>query len=198
MKRPPLTFLLAGLTGGVITVVIARIWPTVLIGGVGLLFFVALLAAVAISASWSRVRGGVWRYFAGLVISTAAYLVGLFVFSVATGYSPDVFGVSASSDISHFGPDVAIGLAASLVSSACIELLASLLTGRWSNRFFVYLSVVGLASVGATYLAHLFVQQAWAFFGVLLPVGEALFCWIIGLQIWQIREQIPIPTTAGR
>lgn len=198
MTSASFTFLLAGLTAGVATVAIGKTWPTLLISGVGMVFFAAVLAAITLSDSWSQVRGGLWRYLAGLVVSSAAYLVGLFAFSVAAGYSPDVFGVTASSDITHFGADVGIGLlAAALASAVCIELLASILTGRWSNRFFVFLIMAGFVTVAATYTAHVFVGKPWTFLGVLFPVGEALFCWIIGLQIWQSSEGVPIRTTAG-
>lgn len=192
MKRAPLTFLSAGLIAGVTTVAIGRVWPTVLIIGVGLLFFVALLAAITISASWSRLRRGLWRYIVGLVICAVAYLSGLFAFSVAAGYLPDLLGVPASSNMSSFGADVWIGLlVANLVSSVCIELFASVITGSWSNRFFLFLTVAGFVTVTATYTAHVLFRQPWAFFGVLLPVGEALFCWVFGLQIWESGEESP-------
>ena len=194
MNRTALTFLFAGLAAGVASVAIGRVWPTVLISGVGVLFFAALLIAIAISGSWARLRPGLWRYLVGLVISTAAYLVGLFAFSVVGGYAPDVLGIPASSDISRFGADVGTGLlAAALISSVCIELLASILTGRWSNRFFLFLAVAGFVTVAATYVAHVFTRQPLAFFGALLPVGEALYCWIVGLQISQSREEAPSP-----
>jgi uncharacterized membrane protein (DUF485 family) len=190
MNRAPLTFLFAGFISGVVTVGIGSVWPMLLASGVGLVFFAALLAAIALTASWSRLREGLWRYLAGLVISTAAYIAGLFAFSVAMGYSPDLLGIHASSDISHFGADVGIGLlVAALVSSGCIEFMASILTGRWSSRFFLLLTAAGFATVGATYLTHMFARQPWAFFGVLLPVGNALFCWLVGTQIWSSNPQ---------
>src|SRR2546430_7604175 len=98
MKRAPLTFLVAGLIAGIATVAIGRVWPAVLINDVGLLFFVALLAAITVSASSSRVRRGLWRYLVGLIICAAAYLGGLFAFSVAAGYSPDLLGMPARSE----------------------------------------------------------------------------------------------------
>src|ERR1041385_5201824 len=123
MKRRSFIFSFAGVVAGVATVTIGTIWPGMIIGGVGVLFFATLLIAITASNSWSRVQSGRWRYVMGLLISTAAYLVGLFAFSVVGGYSPDVLGVPPSSDISRFGVDVAIGLLASTVASAlCIEL----------------------------------------------------------------------------
>src|SRR2546430_13132927 len=150
MKRAPLTFLVAGLIAGIATVAIGRVWPAVLINDVGVLFFVALLAAITFSASSSRVCRGLWRYLVGLIICAAAYLGGLFAFSVAAGYSPDLLGMPASSAMPSFGTDVWIGLlVATLVSSACIELLASVLTGRGGNRFFFFLNAGGLVTLAA-------------------------------------------------
>ncbi|OLB24015.1 MAG: hypothetical protein AUH15_01965 [Acidobacteriales bacterium 13_2_20CM_55_8] len=198
MKRAPLTFLVAGLIAGIATVAIGRVWPAVLINDVGLLFFVALLAAITVSASSSRVRRGLWRYLVGLIICAAAYLGGLFAFSVAAGYSPDLLGMPASSAMPSFGTDVWIGLlVATLVSSACIELLASVLTGRWSNRFFLFLTAVGFVTVAATYTAHVLFRKPWTFLGVLLPIGEALFCWVLGQQIWESGEGTTVRTPAG-
>jgi len=196
MNRAQLTFLFAGLIAGIATVAIGSIWPTLLVSGVGLVFFAALVAAMAIGGIWPRLRGGFWRYVAALIVSAAAYFLGLVAFNGVGGYAPDLLGVHASSDILRFGTDVGIGLlAAALVSSVCIELLASVLTGRWSYRFLLYLILAGFATVAATYVGHMFSQQPWAFFGVLLPVGEALFCWIVGLQILQSGQGVSIRTT---
>jgi hypothetical protein len=198
MNRVPLTFFVVGLISGIATVAIGRMWPMLLVNGVGLFFFAALLAAVAISGTWSQLRPGLWRYLLGVAVSALTYLVGLVGFSGAWGYSQNLLGDSASHDISEFGADVAIGLlVAAAVSSVCIELLALILTGRWSNRFLLFLILGGFATVGATWVGHLFSRQPLAFFGALLPVGEALYCWIVGLQISQSREDVPVPTTIG-
>jgi phosphatidylglycerophosphatase A len=196
MNRAPLTFLVVGLIAGIATVAIGRMWPMVLVNGVGLFFFAALLAAIAISRTWSQLRSGLWRYLLGVAVSTLAYLVGLFGFSSAWGYSQNLLGASASHDISDFGADVVIGLlVAAVVSSVCIELLALILTGRWSNRFLLFLILAGFTAVGATYVGHLFSRQPLAFFGIILPAGETLYCWIVGLQISQSRDEAPLLTT---
>ena len=198
MSREALTFLLAGLTAGVASVAAGMLWPPILIGGVGLFFFAAVLTAITLSGSWPRVRRGGWRYLLGMLTSAAAYWLGLFAFSVTGGYSPDLLGVAPSPDISRFGSDVGIGLiAAALVSSLCIELLVSIFTGRWSTRFFVFLATAGCVTVAVTKVTNVFFQGPFAFFGVLLPVGEALFCWIVGMQIRQCTGVIAIPTTSG-
>jgi hypothetical protein len=88
-----IVFLLAGLLAGVITVAVGASRPTLLAVGVGPLFFSALLAAIAMTNSWSRVRPGIWRYVVAACVCTGAYVLALFTFSVVGGHSPEVLGV---------------------------------------------------------------------------------------------------------
>jgi hypothetical protein len=186
-------YLVAGLLAGIVTVAIGVSRPTVLAVGVGLLFFIALLAAIAMTDSWSRVSPGIWRYAVAAIISIAAYLLALITFWGLFSYSPDLVGVHASKDMADFGADIWIGLlAACLVASICIEFLAYVLTSRWSNSALASLAGAGVLSIVASFtvtkLARLAVSTVptlygWAFLGVLLAVGEALFCGLIGAQI---------------
>ena len=184
-----IVFLLAGLFAGVITVALGTSRPTFLAVGVGPLFFSALLAAIAITNSWSRLRHGIWRYVLAVCLCTGAYILALFTFSVVAGYSPQLLGVRPSGDITEFRADVWIGLlTAALVASICIELLAYVVTNKWSNSFLALLIAAGLISVVVTFLgrrmaSNLPSHQYWSFLGVLLTVGEALFCGVLGAQI---------------
>jgi len=195
-----IVFLLAGLLAGIVTVAVGVSRPTVLAVGVGPLFFIALLAAIAMTDSWSHVSPGFWRYVLAAIISIAAYLLALFIFSIVGGFAPELFGVHRSGDIIDFGPDIWIGLlAATLVAAICIEFVAYVLTNRWSNGALAYLAGAGVLSIVTTFtgmrLLKIIVPMkpmfwGWSFFGILFPVGEALFCGLIGAQI--LRNSRPL------
>jgi hypothetical protein len=190
MIQPQITFLSAGITAGIITAVIGRLWPGFLSVGVGLLFFVALLAAITITAGWPRLRPGLWRYIVAVVICTVAYVLALFTLMSVSAYVPKLLGVPASGDLVEFGADMWIGLlAAVLVASAGVELVLYILTGTWSNSFFGRLAVAGFVSVLVTFIVNLTAHHYWSFMGVLLPVGEGLFCAVVGAQIWRTSQQ---------
>jgi hypothetical protein len=187
--QPKITFLFAGFAAGIITAVIGRLWPSLLTVVVGLLFFVALVAAITITASWSRLRSGLWRYIAGLVICTGTYVLALLTLMSVGEYAPKL-GVPASSDMVEFRADMWIGfLGAALVASAGVELVLYILAGKWRNSFFGRLAVAGFVTVLVTFLANLAAHNYWSFIGVLLPIGEALFCGVVGAQIWRSTEQ---------
>ena len=128
-------------------------------------------------------------------------MLALFTFSVVAGYAPDLLSIrasGASSNLNGFGGDVWLGLlAAALVTSACVELLAYVLTGKWSNSFLFRLATAGFLSVLVTFLTDRAAHHYWTFYGVLLPLGEGLFCAVVGAQIWrtsqQVMQAIPCP-----
>ncbi len=189
--RKEIAFLVAGLVAGLITAALGSSRPTMLTVGVGPLFFAALLAAIAMTGSWSQVRGGIWRYAVAAAVSTAAYVLALFTFSVVMGYAPNLVGLRASSDILDFGTDVWLGLAAAvIVAAVCVELVAFTLTSKWSNSSLVLLALAGFAAVLLTFLANLQLRHYWSFIGILLPIGDALFCSVVGAQIWRGSQQI--------
>ncbi|HEY1525806.1 MAG TPA: hypothetical protein VGH51_06170 [Candidatus Angelobacter sp.] len=194
MTPQQITFLLAGLTAGLVTVVGGRAWPTLLpmllVCGVGPLFFVAVLTAITLTGSWSHLSHGWWRIVAGICICTGAYLLALFTFLAVAGYS----GIPTSTDQIRFGADVWVGLlAAALVASACIELLVFVLTGKWSNSFLFRLAAAGVVTVLVTFVVDLAAHHYWTFYGILLPVGEGLFCWLVGAQIWRVSQRLAVP-----
>jgi len=184
-------FLLAGLVAGFIAVALGTSRPTILAVGVGPLFFSAMLAGIAITNSWSRVSPGIWRYIVAACLCTGAYVLALFTFSVVGGYSPQILGVRPSSDIIDFHADVWLGLSAAvLVAAICMELVAFTLTSRWSNFSLGLLVFVGFASILVTFIANRQARHYWSFVGILLPVGEALFCGVVGAQLWRSSEQV--------
>jgi hypothetical protein len=166
------------------TVAISGAWPVLLpmllVIGVGPLFLVAVFAAISLTGSWSCVRPGWWRLVVGFCVCTAAYLLAFSTFLIVAGYS----GIRTSTDQGRFGADAWAGLlAAALVASGCIEVFAFVLTGKWSNAFLFRLAAAGVVSVFVTFVVDLAKHNYWTFYGVLLPVGESLFCWLIGAQI---------------
>jgi hypothetical protein len=195
MTRKQITFLLAGFISGSITVVVGRVSIWVLVVGVGPIFFIALLAAIALTGSWPRLGVGIWRYLLAACISTAAYFAAFLTFWGLGGYFQTLLGARGSNDLSDFGVDIWIGLiAAALVAALCIELMAYVLTARWSSTVLLQLAGAGIAVIMLTFLAMCTVRPArnvpsllyyWAFFGVLFSLGEALFCGLVGTQIQQ-------------
>jgi hypothetical protein len=178
-----LVFLSAGVVAGFATACAARFWPTLfpvlLVLGVGPLFLVAVFSAVTLTRCWSHLGPGWWRIVAGACICTGAYVLALFTFMFVS----DSIG-AVSAETNRFGIDIWLGLlAAALVASACIELFVYVLTGKWSNPFLVRFAAAGAVCVLVTFLADRTVHHYWTFYGIFLPVGEGLFCQLIGAQI---------------
>src|SRR5262249_48703322 len=156
--------LLAGLTAGLLTVAGAKARPMLLLHGVGPLFFVAGLVAITLNRSWSQLSRGWWRILAGAGICIGAYVLAFFTFWIVGGYSPDLLGIPSSRGINDLGADVGIGLlAAALVASVCIEFLAYVLTGKWSNAFFLRLAVAGVITVVVTFAIDRVGHSYWTF-----------------------------------
>ena len=194
MKR--FVFLSTGFLAGIASAGLGPSQPTVLVLGVGPLFFGAVLAALALTNSWPHVRPRIWGYFVGMCLSTLTYFVAFLTFIGAAGYAPQVLGLRSSADVVDFGADVLLGLfAASVVVSIGMELLAYILSGRWSNLFLAFFLVASVTSLAATYLikgiATRFIHsnapllQYWSTLGTILTIGEALFCVVLGSQILQ-------------
>jgi hypothetical protein len=207
MTRQQIIFLMAGFTAGIITVAFGKVSLTVLSIGVGPLFFLAILAAIAFTDSWSHVRPGFWRYVIAACVSTAAYVLALVTFWWLGGYLTNLLGSRGSNDLGEFRLDMWIGLsAAALVAAVCIELMAYVLTGKWSNTVLARLVGAGIFSIVVTFIATRAVRPVgnlpllyyWAFFGILFSFGEALFCGLVGAQIWttsQPQQTVPVPAT---
>jgi uncharacterized membrane protein (DUF485 family) len=194
MTQKHLTFLGAGFLVGLVTAVVGGLLPPMLTVGVGPLFSLGVIAAIGLTNSWRFLRRGVWRYIVAACISTIAYVVAFFTFSVVAGYAPDMFGIRASRDIVDLHFDVALGLfCGALVAAICTELIAYLLVGCWSNATLALFVLSGLLTVSATVATRRIVfrsleishptYHSWAFLIVLFSVGEGLFCASLGIQI---------------
>ncbi len=189
MRRQQITFLLSGLAAGLTSITLGMASPVILAYGVGPLFFAAVVAGIAITAAWRYVQVSFWRYFASLLLSTITYVAALVAFSGVGGFSPNWFGVQPSAHIEDFRIDVFLGLiAAGAVGASGIALFTALLTREWSTSLLLRLMLAGLATIVVTFIANLPFHSYWSFLGVLLPLGNALFCWLVGAQIWQHPE----------
>jgi hypothetical protein len=191
MNRRQVLFLLTGLTSGILMAAIGYEWSGFLAIGVGLCFFLAVLAAIAITKSWSHLNRNSWRIPVGFCVSTGAYVLAFLTFVGVGGYWADWLRVPLAT-ATRFATDLWVGLlAASLIAATGVEFLVYVLIGKWSNFFLLCLSVAGCVTVLGTFLASLVlvIRQYWSFMGVLLPVGNALFCWLVGVQIWRSTEQ---------
>ena len=185
MTRQQITFFLSGLIAGLISAALGTLSPVFLAYGVGLLFFAAVITGIAITGAGRYLQVSFWRYFAGLLLTTATYLAGLFAFVGVTGYSPDWFGFQRSANFVDFRTDVLLGLiAAGVVGAIGIAAVTTLFTRKWSTSLLVRLMLAGLATIVVTFIANLSFHSYSSFFGVLFPVGYALFCWQVGAQIW--------------
>ena len=188
MRRQQITFLLSGLIAGLISVTLGTLSPVFLAYAVGPLFFVAVVAGIAITAAWRYVQVSFLRYVAGLLLTTTTYVAALFAFSAVSGFS-DWFGFRGSANILDFRIDIWLGLiAAGVVGASGIALFTALLTGKWSTSLLLRLMLAGLVTIVVTFIANLPFHSYWSFFGTLLPVGNALFCCLVGTKIWQQIE----------
>ena len=194
MKRHQITFFLAGLIAGLICVTFASFGSPemAIIGltwGVGPLFFVAIVAGIVITGVRRNFQPRFLRYLVGLVLCTTSYLAALIAFFAVDGFSPDWFSIRPSANLVHFGIDVWLGLiAAGAVGASGIALFAALLTRRWSNALLLRLMAAGLLTISVTFIVNLPFHNSWSFLGILLPLGSALFCWLVGAEILRTRE----------
>jgi hypothetical protein len=202
MNRQQFTFFVTGLVAGLICVSLVFLGPpeiaiTSLTSGVGPIFFIGVVGGILISGAWRQFRPGLLRYFAGLVLCTISYLTAAVVFWWVFGLSPGWIGFAPSDNIGNFGFDVWLGLiAAGLVGASGITLFAALLTGRWSNSLFRRLMLAGLLTICITFIVNLPFQKDGSFLGVLLPLGNALFSYLVGAHIWHLKAEGQIAATA--
>lgn len=186
MKRQQITFLLSGLVAGLVCGTLGTSSPVILVYGVGPLFFAAVVVGIAITVGWRYVQVSFLRHVAGLVLSTITYEVALFAFFAVAGNLSDWFGVRPSAQIADFRIDIWLGLiAAGVVGASGIAAFTALLTREWSTSLLLRLMLAGLVTIVVTFIANLPFHSYWSFFGILFPVGNALFCCLVGTQIWQ-------------
>jgi hypothetical protein len=195
MKRKQLIFLITGLIGGLICV--SFVWSgspwLMILGltyGVGPLFFVALIGGILITGAHRYLRADLLHYLAGLVLCTITYFLALLAFFAVVGISQKVPGVTPSERLYNFGLDVWLGLlCAGAVGAIGISLLNALLTRKWSNVLLRRLMVAGLLTIIVTFIVNLPFQSDWSFLGVLYPLGNALFCYLVGAHILRYADK---------
>jgi len=185
--KTKITFSLTGFIGGLACVIPGPLLSIfTLTWGVGPAFFVAVLAGIIITGARRHLQAGFLRYIAGFVVCFITYLLALMVFFGVYGFSPDWFGFRPSDNVDQFGMDVVLGLvAAAIFAAGGIALFAFVLTGRWSNSLLARLLLAGIVTIIVTFIVNYVFHSYWSFFGVLLPLGNALFCYLVGSQIWQ-------------
>ena len=157
--------------------------------GGGPLFFGAIVAGIEFTGASRYFRPGLLRYLAGLVLCTITYLVALTAFFGVFGFSPGWIGFRPSDDMVHFGIDVWLGLiVAGVIGAIGIALFAALLKQKWSNALLLRLIVAGFLTISITFAANFPFRNYWSFLGVLVPLGNALFCSIVVSDISQRPE----------
>jgi hypothetical protein len=184
-------FLLTGLIAGLVCVAPGVSWLMLLTltWGVGPAFFVAVVVGIKITGARHHLQGGFLRYLVGLVVCLITYLLALMVFFGVYGFSPGWFGFRPSENVHQFGIDVVLGLlAATAFAAGGIALFTFVLTRQWSNSLLRRLLWAGIATIIVTFILNYRFHSYWSFFGVLLPLGNALFCYLVGIQIGQQPE----------
>ena len=189
--KTKITFFVAGLIGGLVCVMPGPLLSIfTLTWGVGPAFFLAVIAGIIITGARCHLQADFLRYGSGLVVCFITYLLALAVFFAVEGFSPDWFGFRPSPNFDHFGIDVVLGLlAAGTVAAGGIAFFAFVLTGQWSNSLLARLLLAGILTIIVTFIANYPFQIYWSFYGVLFPLGNALFCHLVGIQIWQQPKQ---------
>ena len=180
MTRQQIIFLVAGFIAGSVTVAAGRVSLWVLTVGVGPLFFLAILAAIAFTGSWPHIHGGFWRYVLAGCTSTIAYVLAFITFWWLGGYLQRLLGTNGSNDLSEFRLDMWVGLtAAALIAAICIELMAYVLTGNWNNTVLARLVGAGILAIVLTFVVVRAVRSTgtlpsllyyWSFFGILFSL----------------------------
>ncbi|HEY5884684.1 MAG TPA: hypothetical protein VIT88_08360 [Pyrinomonadaceae bacterium] len=188
--KTKITFLVTGLLGGLVCVTPGPLLSIfTLTWGVGPALFVAVVAGVIITGARRHLEASFLRYTAGLVVCFVTYLLALTVFFGVSGFSPDWFNFRPSTNFDQFGVDVALGL---VVAATCaaggIAVFAFVLTRRWSSSLLARLLLAGVVTIIVTSIVNYPFHSYWTFFGVLLPLGNSLFCGAVGAHIWQHSE----------
>jgi hypothetical protein len=146
-----------------------------------------MLASMVVTQTWP-LRTTKWRVTAVAATCIATYILALFTFSLAAGYSPLLIGLRQSDDFVQFGADVWIGLfAAMFVASIGIEFAAAILT-RWSTSHLLLLLVAGAATIVVTFAVNSPFHVYWSFVGALMSMGLAMFSGLVGSQMMDARK----------
>jgi hypothetical protein len=185
--KTKITFLLTGLIAGLLCVMPGPLFSIfTLTWGIGPAFFVAVIAGIIITGARRHLQAAFLRYIEGFVVCVITYLLALMVFFGVYGFSPDWLGVRPSDNVHRFGMDVILGLlAAGAFAAGGTALFSFVLTGCWSNFLLLRLLLAGIVTIVVTFLVNFPFHSYWSFFGVLLPLGNTLFCYLVGTQMLQ-------------
>ncbi|WP_158942888.1 hypothetical protein [Granulicella sp. S190] len=188
-------FVVTGAISGALLVALSRALPVLLVAGVGPIFI-----CCALGTAWAlgmRVSG--WRALLAALLSVPAYLAALGTFAVTASYAQS-HGLPASSLLSDMKPDVLLGLiAAVLVASLLLEVLAFLLSKHWSNLAAFGLLAGGMVAVVCSYAVHAAyvriaghpegLMQILTLFGPLFIIGGAVTSGVIGEQMQKFSNR---------
>jgi hypothetical protein len=194
MKHRQIVSFLSGLIAGLMCVALRFFGSPeiVIIGltwGVGTLFFGSVIISILFTGASRYLPPGLFRYLLGLILCTLTYLGAVTAFFGVFGFSPTWTGLQRSDDMVQFGLDVWLGLiAAGLVGAIGITLFAALLKRKWSNALLLRLIIAGFLAISITFVANFPFHNYWSFLGVLLPLGNALFCSIVVNEVSQSRQ----------
>ena len=188
-NKSPLIFALSGAVAGVFLLVLAKIVPLLLIFGVG----PAIVGSCVMAAVAQDVPVGKVRAVAALLLSVPAYLLAFASFAATASFFQR-HGRTPSTLISDLGPDIVLGLVAAVViAGVLLELVAFLLSGRWSTLAALALVSGGLGSIVCAYAAKVSYfhlagapegqAQIAILFGPLFILGGAITTMVIGEQI---------------
>jgi hypothetical protein len=188
-NRSYLVFAISGAFAGMFLLMLARAIPLLLVFGVGpVIVGSSVLAVVTQDVPVGKVRA-----IAAVLLSVPAYVAAFACFAATASFIQS-HGGRPSTLLSDLGPDIVLGLiAAVVVAGILLELLAFLISGRWSTTAAVGLVCGGIGSVACAYIAKVVyfrlagppegVAQLLVFFGPLFVVGGGITAMIIGEQI---------------
>ncbi len=192
MRRQQVTFFVWGLVGGAVSVGLAgsssspEFAVLVLTFGTAVLFFVAVVGGIVTTGVWRHIRVGFGRYVALLILSLLVYWLTMFTLFSVVSWSGASYADNNSPIIPRFGAYVWLALiAAGIVWSAGMCLMSAVLARRWSWLLLMRLCGAAAIAILTTFIVNFPFHKYWSFFGVLLPVGNALFCYVVGIEIWR-------------
>jgi FtsH-binding integral membrane protein len=194
MTRQRLAFFLSGLIAGTVSVTLVALTNSpeltalILTYGAGILSFIGLISGLVISGTSQRMRVGTLRYVAVLILTVLSYLTAVCVFFVVLQQSAEVLGHSRRIPDFTFG--VWLGLAAaSIIGAVGTTLLTTIMTNKWSFSLLTRLIFAATVTILTTYIINFPFHSPWSFFGVLLPLGNALFSYLVGMEVSRSSNQ---------
>lgn len=189
-----LVFAGSGVFAGLFLLALANTIPLLLVFGVG----PAIVGSCVLAAVAQDVPVGWVRTVAAVLLSVPAYLLAFASFAGSASMFQHHSGAH-STLLSDLGPDIVLGLVvAVVVAGGLLEVLAFLLSGRWSTLAAIGIAGGGIVSIACAYVAkvayfHLAgppegVAQTVIFFGPLFVVGGGITAMIVGEQIKRFAQ----------